>query len=177
MAVRQAIGLFPVTSAAVPLSITAMQAKAPNRKRAEQYLAASGAVPIAIFLRGEGCSIHTGSKITGTVVARWWIAARDAPRVSTAARQGAGANPDVSTATATLARAAASLGATLTDDATAISRASAAVVRLDAMLESMRRDGTLQEFNARYRAGRAAAIAEGRATWDSASPWPDSKRR
>ena len=39
---------------------------------------------------------------------------------------------------------------------------SAAVVRLDAMIETMRRDGTLREFNARYKAGRAAAAAEGR---------------
>ena len=29
------------------------------------------------------------------------------------------------------------------------------------MLESMRRDGTLQEFNARYKAGRAAANRRG----------------
>jgi len=28
--------------------------------------------------------------------------------------------------------------------------------------QQMRRDGTLQEFNARYKAGRAAAIAEGK---------------
>jgi hypothetical protein len=75
---------------------------------------------------------------------------------------GAGVNPDVAAAIAALARAAASLGATLTDDATAIARASAAVVRLDAMVERMRRDGTLAEFNARYKRGRAAALAEGR---------------
>jgi len=43
-----------------------------------------------------------------------------------------------------------------------MARASAAVVRLDAMIETMRRDGTLREFNARYKAGRAAAAAEGR---------------
>jgi len=33
--------------------------------------------------------------------------------------------------------------------------------RLDAMVETMRRDGTLRVFNARYQAGRAAAAAEG----------------
>jgi hypothetical protein len=54
------------------------------------------------------------------------------------------------------------VGATLTPDDIAIGRASAAVVRLDAMIEAMRRDGTLQEFNARYKRGRAAALAEGR---------------
>jgi len=75
---------------------------------------------------------------------------RDAPRVATAARQCA------------WPRSAASLGATLTPDDVAMARASAAVVRLDAMIETMRRDGTLREFNARYKAGRAAAAAEGR---------------
>lgn len=34
--------------------------------------------------------------------------------------------------------------------------------RLDAMVETLRRDGTLRVFNARYRAGRAAAAAEGK---------------
>jgi hypothetical protein len=41
-----------------------------------------------------------------------------------------------------LHRSAAVLRATLTDDATAIAGASAAVTRLDAMIEAMRRDGT-----------------------------------
>jgi hypothetical protein len=35
-------------------------------------------------------------------------------------------------------------------------------VRLDAMIEQMRRSGQLQEFNSRYKRGRAAALAEGR---------------
>jgi hypothetical protein len=49
-----------------------MLMKAPNRKRAEQYLAASGAVPLTITsLAGRDvCSITTGSKITGTVAGR-----------------------------------------------------------------------------------------------------------
>lgn len=36
------------------------------------------------------------------------------------------------------------------------------------MIETMRRDGTLREFNARYKAGRAAAAAEGRGNNDFA---------
>jgi hypothetical protein len=67
-----------------------------------------------------------------------------------------------SPATANLARSAAALGATLTPDDVAISRANAAVVRLDVMVEQMRRSGQLQEFNSRYKRGRAAALAEGR---------------
>jgi hypothetical protein len=49
----------------------------------------------------------------------------------------------------------------LTPDDVAISRASAAVVRLDLMIEQMRRSGQLQEFNVRYKRGRAAALARG----------------
>src|SRR5258705_7316179 len=40
-------------------------------------------------------------------------------------------------------------------------RAGDSIKRLDAMVETMRRDGTLRVFNARCRAGRAAAAAEG----------------
>jgi hypothetical protein len=91
-----------------------MLAKAPNRKRAMEYLIASGAVPITIIERDGVCSISAGGKITdtaiaastGTVAARWWITAAMAPRVATAARQCAGANPDVPAATASLARSA-----------------------------------------------------------------------
>jgi hypothetical protein len=49
----------------------------------------------------------------------------------------------------------------LTPDDIALARASAANVRLDVMVEQMRGDGTLQEFNSRYKRGRAAAAAVG----------------
>ena len=58
------------------------------------------------------------------------------------ARRLAGDSPDASQATAALARSAALLGVTLTPADVAIARASAAVTRLDAMIEAMRRDGT-----------------------------------
>jgi hypothetical protein len=67
-------------------------------------------------------------------------------------------------------RSAGSLRATLTPDDVAIGRAGAAVARLDAMIETMRRDGTLAVFNARYKRGRAAAAVEGKASWATASP-------
>jgi hypothetical protein len=35
-----------------------MLAKAPNRKRAVEYLALSGAVPISVIERDGACSIH-----------------------------------------------------------------------------------------------------------------------
>jgi hypothetical protein len=58
-----------------------------------------------------------------------------------------------------VARSAATLGATSTPDDVAIERAAAAVIRLDSMIDAMRRDGTLREFNARYKRGRGAAAA------------------
>jgi hypothetical protein len=71
-----------------------MLAKAPNRKAAVAYLAASGAVPITIKSAGGlACTITTGTKITGTIAGRWWIAALDAARIASAARQGAGPDP------------------------------------------------------------------------------------
>jgi hypothetical protein len=52
-------------------------------------------------------------------------------------------------------------GATLIAEAVANTRAGAVVKRLDAMIEAMRRDGTLPEFNARYKAGTPAALELG----------------
>jgi hypothetical protein len=155
-----------------------MLARSPNRKRAEQYLAASGAVPITIIERDGACSISTASKLPtmGNSASTWWTAAADAPRVASAARTLAGPAPDLSTATAALARSAASLRAVLTADDVAIGRASAAVVRLDAMIEQMRRDGTLREFNARFKRGRAAALAEGRGFMNYAAATARLKR-
>jgi hypothetical protein len=47
----------------------------------------------------------------------------------------------------------------LTRDDVAIGRAGDA---MDVLVEQMLRDGTLREFNCRYKAGRAAAAAEGK---------------
>jgi hypothetical protein len=139
-----------------------MLAKAPNRTRATEYLIASGAAAITLSETNKVCSISTGKvPQLREVRARWWTAAADAARVASAARLCAGADPNLPAATASTARSAAALGATLTPDDVAISRANAAVVRLDLMIEQMRRDGTLQEFNSRYKRGRAAAAAVG----------------
>jgi hypothetical protein len=135
-----------------------MLAKSPNRKRAEQYLIASGATAITVTDTGK---ISTSAKITGTVAARWWTSAQDATRVAGAARQLAGPAPDVAAATAAVARSAASLRATLTDDATAISRASSAVVKLDAYMDSLRGTGVLKEFTRAYKRRRTEAAASG----------------
>jgi hypothetical protein len=161
------LSVFLVTSAAdATIDVAHARSITEQKTRAIEYLHASGAAAVWIKSSAtqEFCTIHTGksSGLSDDLAARWWTAAADAPRVASAARLCAGANPDVPAAISSLARSAAALGATLTPDDIAISRASGAVVRLDAMLESIRRDGTLQEFNARYKAGRAAAIAEGK---------------
>src|SRR5438128_1739844 len=140
-----------------------MLAKPPSRKRALEYLAASGAVPITITERDGVCSIHAGGKSDkmSDIISTVWLDERDAPRVAREARRLAGDSPDASTATAALARSAASIGAPLTPDDVAIARADDAAQRLDSMLETMRRDGTLREFNAAYKARRSAAAARG----------------
>jgi hypothetical protein len=106
-------------------------------------------------------AFHVG-KIAGTVPGGWWLAAQDATRVAARARRLAGISPDLATAIAAVQRSATALGATLTPDDVAIRRAGDSMKRLDAMVETMRRDGTLRVFNARYQAGRAAAAAEGK---------------
>jgi hypothetical protein len=65
---------FSVTSPAGLAIDDAHAGEGTNRKRGEQYLAASSAVPISVTQRG---TIHTGTKITGSVAARWWINERD----------------------------------------------------------------------------------------------------
>ena len=49
----------------------------------------------------------------------------------------------------------------MTPDDIALARADDAATRLDSMLETMRRDGTLREFNATYKRKRSAAAARG----------------
>lgn len=74
-----------------------MLAKAPNRKRATEYLHASGAVPITIIERDGGCSISTGRCLVKSpdTVSTWWTAAPDAARIASRARQCAGPAPDL----------------------------------------------------------------------------------
>ena len=70
--------------------------------------------------------------------AQWRVDRSKAVPVARAARRFAGANPDLSTATAAVHRSAASLGATLTPGDIAIERAGDAAARLDAYLDSPR---------------------------------------
>jgi hypothetical protein len=54
------------------------------------------------------------------------------------------------------------LRAVLTENATALSRATAQANRLTEYIEAMRRNGTIAEFNREYRQRRALAAANGR---------------
>jgi hypothetical protein len=130
----------------------------PGETAAINYLIASGATAITVTDTGK---ISTNAKITGTLAARWWTDAKTTIRIAGTARKLAGPDPDVAAATAAVARSAASLRATLTDDATAVSRASSAVVKLDAYMNSLRGTGVLKEFNRAYKRRRTEAAANG----------------
>jgi hypothetical protein len=132
-----------------------------DRKRAESYLAASGAVPISVSRRDGVCTIHAGRSV-GDVVSTQWIDQRQAIAVAREARRYAGDRPDGPTATAALARAAASQKTTLTPDHVAIERAAAASARVDQHLAALRKTGGLREFNKAYAARRDEARAAGR---------------
>src|SRR6266540_2540400 len=75
-----------------------MLAKAPNRKRALEYLAASGAVPISVTERDGVCSIRTGSKseTVSDIISTVWLDERMAAPVAREARRLAGDRPDIS---------------------------------------------------------------------------------
>ena len=139
-----------------------MLARSPNRKRATEYLAACGATAITVIDRDGVGVVIVGLTAKGIVAGRWWIAAQDAQRVASAARRFVGEGADVSEVVQAVTRSAGSIGASLTPDDIAIARAAVSMMTLDAMIEEMGRDGTLREFNRRYKAGRAAAAAEGR---------------
>jgi hypothetical protein len=89
-----------------------MLAKPPNGRRATEYLHASRAAVIWLNpWRPRNLTIHTGSKTTSTgcsggiisvIAARWWIDAKAAPHIASAARVLAGATPDASAAPAAL---------------------------------------------------------------------------
>jgi hypothetical protein len=120
-------------------------------------------VPISIVERNDAtCTISMNAAITGTIAARWWIAATIAPELARQARLCAGDEPDLGRCREAVARSAGLLRAVLTVDETAINRASAACTRLDSMFDGMRKSGALREFNAEYKIRRAATIAEGK---------------
>jgi hypothetical protein len=135
-----------------------MLARSPDRKRATEYLVASGAVPITVTTTG---TIRTGTVTGKGRGARWWVSASMAVPVASAARRLAGPAPDASEAIEAVTRSASLLRASLTPDDVAVERAAASMMRLDSMFEAMRASGQLREFNRAYKIRRAAALAAG----------------
>src|SRR5260370_11042104 len=126
-----------------------------DRKRAESYLAASGATPINVIQRDGVCTIHAGrGGAHGDVVSTQWIDERQAIAVTREARRFAGDRQDGATAADALARAAASQRVSLTADHVAIERAGAASAKVEQHLEALRASGGLREFNRAYTARR-----------------------
>ena len=68
-------------------------AKPPNRKRALEYLAASGAVPNSVIERDGMCSTIRAGR--DGLSAQWWLDRQKAVPIARAARRFAGANPDL----------------------------------------------------------------------------------
>jgi hypothetical protein len=134
-----------------------------DRKRAESYLAASGAVPICVTRRDGVCTIHAGRAGAhgADVVSTQWIDQRQAIAVTREARRYAGDRPDGPTAADALARAAASQRTTLTADHVAIERAGAAAAKVEQHLAALRKTGGLREFNREFAARRNEARAAG----------------
>jgi hypothetical protein len=133
-----------------------------DRKRAESYLQASGAMPISVVRRDGICTIHAGRAAhAGEVVSTQWISEAQAISVTREARRYAGDRPDGPTATDVLARAAASQRVTLTADHVAIERAGAASEKIEQHLAALRKTGGLREFNREFSARRNEARAAG----------------
>ena len=126
-----------------------------DRKRAESYLQASGAVPISVTRSG---SIHAGrAGGHGDVVSTQWIDERQAIAVTREARRYAGDRPDGAIAADALARAAASQRVTLTADHIAIERAGAAAAKIEQHLAVLLKTGGLREFNREFQRRRSEA--------------------
>jgi hypothetical protein len=134
-----------------------------DRKRAENYLAASGAVPISVTQRDGVCTIHAGRSVAhGHVVSTQWISEAQAIAVTREARRYAGDRPDGPMAMDALARAAASQRTSLTQDHIAIERAGALSEKIERHLFALRKTGGLTEFNKAYTARRNEARAAGK---------------
>jgi hypothetical protein len=126
------------------------------------YLQASGARAISIsIIDVDGVAeVHAGAKPAGNAVAVLWTPR--AKGIAWHARQIAGERPSAEQLVEAVHQAATQCRVTLTDHATAITRASAAAAKLDDVMEEMRRSGQLVAFNNVYKARRQASKSIGR---------------
>jgi hypothetical protein len=136
-------------------------ARSPDTKAAINYLIASGATAITITENETGCSFKVGSKIDPYTVEIYWLTAAQAKPLVRLARKQAGRQPDISAASAALARAATALRVTLTPNDVAMARAGEAATKLNRYIDGLRGTGVLKEFTRAYRRHRLAATARG----------------
>jgi hypothetical protein len=139
----------------------ARPASSPDTKAAITYLIASGATAISIVEIEGACAFRLGHKIDPNAIEIYWLTAAQAKPLARLARKEAGRHPDIATASAALARAAAALRAVLTRHDVAIERAGDAAAKLDRYMDGLRGTGVLKEFTKAYRRQRLAAAASG----------------
>jgi hypothetical protein len=132
-----------------------------SSKAAIKYLEASGAVAISVTGPADFVPIRVG-KIGPHAVAVFWIKKEAAVAVARLARRLAGADSDRDDAVLALRQAASELRVTLTPHSTAISRAGAAVERLEDFIENLRISGAYWQFTKTYKLRRLAAREAGR---------------
>jgi len=132
-----------------------------DTKAAIAYLIASGATATYTTTTRDFVPIRSGSQIAANAVAVFWVQKKQAVALARLARRLAGADSDRDDALLALREAAAELGVTLTPHATAISRAAAAVERLDAFIDSLRANGGYRAFTQEYKRRRLAACERG----------------
>jgi hypothetical protein len=137
----------------------ARPASSPDTKAAIKYLIAAGAAAISIVEIDGACAFRIGHKIDPNAIEIYWLT--QAKPLARLARNEAGRHPDIATASAALARAAAALRAILTPHHIAISRAGDADAKLNRYMDGLRGTGVLKEFTKAYRRHRLAAAASG----------------
>jgi len=129
-------------------------------RKAVRYLAASGATALTIR-DGRRPVLHVGHRTNIECIGCWWLPQEKAAKVGRKARTLAGPSPDAARLVEAVHAAAKSNGVTLTEHATAITRAAESAQRLDAAMAELNTSGALRAFNQVYRAKREAATAAG----------------
>jgi hypothetical protein len=95
-------------------------------------------------------------------VITFWLRSGRATAVCRRARRHAGRELNPANSTAALRRAAGELRAVLTENATALTRATTQANRLAEFMETLNKNGGLKEFNRLYKLRRTEAAAAGR---------------
>jgi hypothetical protein len=130
--------------------------RSPNTKAALAYLEASGATAISI---DEAGGIRTGKAPAGLVT--YWVRSDQATAICRRARRHASRNSGPVNSTAALRRAAGELRVVLTENSTALTRATAQANQLTEYMETLNKNGGLKEFNRLYKLRRTEAAAAG----------------